>query len=1143
VTGTVGAGFLTVWPTGSTQPTASNLNWAAGEVRPNLVTVPVGTGGQVSLFANSPTDVVVDEEGYYAAPTGSSAGGYVAVSPARITDTRAGSGQANAGSTLAAGGTLSVQATGVGGVPATGVAAVVLNATVTNTTASSFLTVWPAGGTMPVVSNLNWVPGWTVPNRVIVPVGTGGKVSFYNKFGSTDLIVDVDGYYTDATASGNLFVAQTPVRVIDTRLQGGTLGANASSTYQVSGFAGVPATGANAVEFNTTVTNTTASSFLTVYPGGSARPTASDLNWVAGQTIPNLVQATLSSTGSVSFYNLTGSTDIVVDLFGYFAQSAGFSVTATPASLAADGTSSSTIVATVTDTTGAPVVGDAVNFTLGAAPCGAFKVGDANPVVTNSSGQATIHYIVSTTTGSCVITAREANKAQVASVTVTQTTRPNTVTIAPKTVTLAATGTTNQTFTVTVTNPATGANVSGDTVNFVGSGTCGSLSPGSATTNSVGQAATVYFSSTSYGFCTITATETATSGSDTAVVTQNQSPVPGNQPYAVGVTPSPQNVGAGQTQTFTAKVTNAIVPPASNVVSGDPVMFTVSGANCGSVSPTTATTDVNGNAATTYTASSTVGATCTITAVEAATSKSGFATANQVTPPNTIAAVASPSTIASGGSTSATITASVTGPSGAPVSGDVVTFAPSGTCGALTSTTATTNSSGQAAVAYISSATSGFCFVKATDSTNSTGSTARIIQTSGAANTVTVSANPASLAAGSTTPSALTITVKTAGGSAVSGDPVHVTLSGAACGSLTGTNPANTGGTGTLTSISYTAGSTVGSCTITATEANGAGSGTTSITQTTPQNTVALSPSATQTIVANGTSNITFTASVTSPAGVAVPSDTVTFSGSGTCGSLNPASASTNSVGNAASVYFSSTTSGFCTIKATEAGTGGSSAGTLVIQTQTPPPTVRVVVVTPVAQNVPAGGTQVYTANVKAGGVNIQGDPVNWTLGAPGANCGTLSGATSPTDGNGNSTVTYTATTTVISPACTITATESQTAQFGSSTINQTKPANTIVVAANPQVLRGDGVSSSTVTITVTDGVTGAPVNADLLTIGKSGTPTAACGTIAATATTNSNGQATVVYITSTTPGFCLITVTDVGPPAGSGSVQIQQTT
>jgi hypothetical protein len=78
----------------------------------------------------------------------------------------------------------------------------------------------------------------------------------------------------------------------------------------------VPA-GATAVFLNTTVTNTTASSFLTVYPN-APKPTASDLNWVAGQTIPNLTLATLSSTGSTNFYNGAGRTDLVLDLSGYF---------------------------------------------------------------------------------------------------------------------------------------------------------------------------------------------------------------------------------------------------------------------------------------------------------------------------------------------------------------------------------------------------------------------------------------------------------------------------------------------------------------------------------------------------------------------------------------------------------------------------------------------------------------------------------------------------------------------------------------------------------------------------------------------------------------------------------------------------------
>jgi outer membrane protein assembly factor BamB len=308
-TNTSAAGYLTAYPTGSVVPLASNLNWTAAKTVPNLVSVQVGSGGQVSFYNSAgSTDVVVDLEGYFAPPSGT-AGGEVALTPARITDTRS-------GSALGAGASLDIQVTGAGGVPATGVSAAVLNVTVTNTTAASFLTVWPQGAARPTASNLNWGAGQTVPNRVIVPVSATGKVSVYNQFGTTDVIVDVSGYFTDAIATGKLFVSQSPFRIADTRGTA-TLGAASMYTLQVGGVAGVPTT-ATAVILNVTATNTTAPSFLTVYPSTAARPTASDLNWVGGLTIPNMVVATLGTTGAITFYNSAGSTDVVVDLLGYF---------------------------------------------------------------------------------------------------------------------------------------------------------------------------------------------------------------------------------------------------------------------------------------------------------------------------------------------------------------------------------------------------------------------------------------------------------------------------------------------------------------------------------------------------------------------------------------------------------------------------------------------------------------------------------------------------------------------------------------------------------------------------------------------------------------------------------------------------------
>jgi hypothetical protein len=72
-----------------------------------------------------------------------------------------------------------------------------------------------------------------------------------------------------------------------------------------------------AAVLNVTVTNTTQASFLTVWPDGTPRPTASDLNWVAGQPVPNLVVVDCGD-GAVRIFNATGSVDVVVDVSGWY---------------------------------------------------------------------------------------------------------------------------------------------------------------------------------------------------------------------------------------------------------------------------------------------------------------------------------------------------------------------------------------------------------------------------------------------------------------------------------------------------------------------------------------------------------------------------------------------------------------------------------------------------------------------------------------------------------------------------------------------------------------------------------------------------------------------------------------------------------
>jgi hypothetical protein len=90
----------------------------------------------------------------------------------------------------------------------------------------------------------------------------------------------------------------------------------------VAGNGGVPAMNATvaptAVVLNVTVTNPTAPSYLTVWPDGAAQPLASDLNYVAGLTVPNLVVVKLGGNGSIDLFSAAGTTDVVVDVVGWY---------------------------------------------------------------------------------------------------------------------------------------------------------------------------------------------------------------------------------------------------------------------------------------------------------------------------------------------------------------------------------------------------------------------------------------------------------------------------------------------------------------------------------------------------------------------------------------------------------------------------------------------------------------------------------------------------------------------------------------------------------------------------------------------------------------------------------------------------------
>ncbi|MHB8263443.1 MAG: IPT/TIG domain-containing protein, partial [Acidimicrobiales bacterium] len=323
------SGYLSVYPAGSIREVASNLNFGPGRTVANLVEVPVNPStGQVAIYngSNGATNVVVDAEGYV--PSDSVPSGYLynPVSPVRVCDTRPGNPSGLSGAlaqcnsdTPGAGTSFVVNVGGVGSIPADATAAI-LNVTAVDPVSPGYLSIYPAGSAVPDTSNVNFTSGLTVANTAVVPLSTSGAIDVFTS-AVTNVIVDVEGYFTAGTGSRDETLS--PSRICDTRpgsgepYAGQTLGPGSTLKLVVAGVAGVPVT-ATAVVLNVTVTDTTASGYLTVYPGGVPRPMASNLNWKPGATLANMVVARIGASGTVDIYNYSGSTDVVVDVEGYY---------------------------------------------------------------------------------------------------------------------------------------------------------------------------------------------------------------------------------------------------------------------------------------------------------------------------------------------------------------------------------------------------------------------------------------------------------------------------------------------------------------------------------------------------------------------------------------------------------------------------------------------------------------------------------------------------------------------------------------------------------------------------------------------------------------------------------------------------------
>jgi hypothetical protein len=328
VTGQTSSGYLFLGPASNNDPTSSTLNFPVGDDRANGVTVGLSPTGTLSVTfvapASGPTaHVIFDVTGYFVPDSGGAT--YVPLNPARILDTRSGTGLAGPSSSHAA---RTFQVTGKGGVPANAVA-VTGNLTVTAQTGPGYLFLGPTAMNDPTSSTLNFPLGDDRANGVSVALSAGGTLSVtFVASGPgpiAHVIFDVTGYFVP-NASAAKYQSVTPARILDTRNGTGlstVLGpcsSHMSRVFAVTGHGGVPFN-ATAVTGNLTVTGQTSLGYLYLGPDGMNDPTSSTLNFPVADDRANGVTVALGE-GSLSVTFVAPSpgptTHVIFDVTGYF---------------------------------------------------------------------------------------------------------------------------------------------------------------------------------------------------------------------------------------------------------------------------------------------------------------------------------------------------------------------------------------------------------------------------------------------------------------------------------------------------------------------------------------------------------------------------------------------------------------------------------------------------------------------------------------------------------------------------------------------------------------------------------------------------------------------------------------------------------
>jgi hypothetical protein len=322
-------GILTIWPAGQPMPNVSTLNsyQTTSTAVANAAIVPAGTNGAINVYVTDATDLIIDINGYFAA---NPSGGYefFPVTPCRLVDTRVSSFPSGFGPPSMSAGTIrsfTIPSDAACTIPSTA-AAYSLNVTAVPRNTLGILSIWPTGQPLPNVSTLNvYNAGTVVANAAIVPAGSSGAISAYVT-DTTDLVIDINGYFAPIGGNGLKFYPATPCRISDTRVSSfpfglgpPTMSAGETRSFTVpQSTCGIPP-GAGAYSFNfTAVPQAPQLGIFITWPTGLGQPNVSTMNSYNGSVVANAAIVPAGTGGAISIY-VTDMSDGLFDVNGYFA--------------------------------------------------------------------------------------------------------------------------------------------------------------------------------------------------------------------------------------------------------------------------------------------------------------------------------------------------------------------------------------------------------------------------------------------------------------------------------------------------------------------------------------------------------------------------------------------------------------------------------------------------------------------------------------------------------------------------------------------------------------------------------------------------------------------------------------------------------